>query len=138
MKKLISALLVLAFVMTGFAQKKKRRNNDFTAEQKTELALKKMTLRLDLSKRQQRKIRPLLAEHIADRMQLKHEYKNRARKKLSNDERFERQMAYLDRKIAFKTSMKDILNEKQYERFEKKIARRVYKMKRRIQKRRKA
>ncbi|WP_299617293.1 hypothetical protein [uncultured Tenacibaculum sp.] len=130
MKKMVSVMLVLGFLMTGFAQKKKRRGDDgFSVDQKTELALKKMTLRLDLSERQQNKIRPLLAEQITKREEFR---KNRKAKKLSADERYERQMAHLDKKIAFKSSMKEILNSKQYERFEKMNGRRAHKMKRKM------
>ncbi|WP_299673943.1 hypothetical protein [uncultured Tenacibaculum sp.] len=134
MKKVVAIALVFGFVLTSFAQKKKRRGDDFSVEQKTELTLKKMTLRLDLSERQQNKIRPLLAEQIAKRTEFKknHKAKRKEAKKLSKEERYERQMAHLDRKIAFKNSMKEILNSKQYEQFEKMNGRRAHKMKRKM------
>lgn len=134
MKKVVAIALVFGFVLTSFAQKKKRRSDDFSVEQKTELALKKMTLRLDLSERQQNKIRPLLAKQITKREEFRknRKAKRKEAKKLSADERYEKQMAHLDKKIAFKSSMKEILNSKQYERFEKTNGRRAHKMKRKM------
>ncbi len=138
MKKIISLVLILGLVITVSAQKRKRGSN-FSVEQKTELALKKMTLKLDLTKRQQNRIRPLLAEKIADRKTFKAQRKanKKNRKKLSREEKYERKIAHLDRRIAFKADMKDILNAKQYERFEKMSGRKAHKMKRKMKKRRK-
>ncbi len=132
MKKIGLALMALTLSLTVSAQKSKK-GKDFTVEQKTELALKKMTLDLDLSDRQVNKIRPLLAEKINDRdsHRKNREAKKGERKKLSSDERYKREMARLDKMIAFKANMKDILNDKQYERFEKVAARKKHKMKRR-------
>ncbi|SNR17181.1 hypothetical protein [Tenacibaculum jejuense] len=138
MKKVVAIALVFGFILTSYAQKKKRRGDDFSVEQKTELALKKMTLRLDLSERQQNKIRPMLAEQITRRSTFKknRKAKRKETKQLSKEERYERKMAHLDRKIAFKNSMKDILNTKQYEKFEKMAGKRAHKMKKKLKKRR--
>jgi hypothetical protein len=132
MKKIGLVLMALTLSLTVSAQKRKK-GHGFTVEQKTELALKKMTLDLDLSDRQANKIRPLLAEKINDRdsHRKNREAKKGEHKKLSSDERFKREMARLDKMIAFKANMKDILNDKQYERFEKVAARKKHKMKRR-------
>lgn len=134
MKKAITLALVFGLILTSYAQKKKRRGDDFSVEQKTELALKEMTLRLDLSERQQNKIRPILAKKISKRMEFKKQHNKRRKEatKLSKEERYERKMAHLDSKIAFKNSMKEILNSKQYERFEKMNGRRAHKMKRKM------
>lgn len=117
MKKAFSIILVLGLILTSNAQKRKKGNN-LTVAQKTELSLKKMTLRLDLTERQQNKIRPLLAEKHSklndNRTQRKED-----RKKLSSEERYTKKMQRLDSQIALKGQMKDILNDKQYERFEK-------------------
>ncbi|CAL2057139.1 hypothetical protein [Tenacibaculum sp. 190524A05c] len=132
MKKIVVALIALSLSFTVSAQKRKK-GSDFTVEQKTELALKKMTLDLDLSDRQANKIRPLLAEKISDRSEHRKnkKVKKEDRKRLSSDERFKREMARLDKMIAFKANMKDILNDDQYERFEKIAAHKKHKMKRR-------
>lgn len=132
MKKIIIVLVAVAFSVSVSAQKRKR-GNDFTLAQKTELALKKMTLQLDLSERQQNKIRPLLTEKITDReTHKKHrKAKGEERQKLSSDERYNREVARLDKMIAFKANMRDILDDKQYERFEKIAARKKHKMKKR-------
>lgn len=138
MKKILLFILTVGFITSGIAQKK-RKAPRFSVDQKTELALKKMTLRLDLSERQQKKIRPLLAERFTSRAQKMEERKaNKGeRKKLTTDERYERKIAHLDKKIAFKANMKDILNDKQYERFEKNAGRKAHKIKRKVKKRKK-
>ncbi len=137
MKKIVVALIALSLSFTVSAQKRKK-GSDFSVEQKTELALKKMTLDLDLSERQQNKIRPLLAEKITNRAAHKknRKAKKEERKKLSSDERFKKEMARLDKMIVFKANMKDILNDQQYERFEKIVVRKKHKMKRRGKQRR--
>ncbi|CAM1343891.1 hypothetical protein [Tenacibaculum amylolyticum] len=138
MKKILLFILTVGFITSGIAQKK-RKGPDFSVDQKTELALKKMTLRLDLSERQQKKIRPLLAERFTNRTKKMQERKaNKGeRKKLTTDELYERQIVNLDRKIAFKANMREILNGKQYERFEKNAGRKAHKMKRKVKKRKK-
>lgn len=142
MKKII-ALLVLAvgFTLTTQAQKGKR--GDFeklTVAQQTELAVKKMTLKLDLTAAQQRKIKPLLAEKIAKRKTMHEKRKamkesGKERKKLSANERFAKKSQMLDAQIAFKADMKRILNEKQYERFEKMAARKKHGAKKKMKRR---
>ncbi|WP_299162363.1 hypothetical protein [uncultured Tenacibaculum sp.] len=139
MKKII-ALLVLAigFTLTSQAQKGKR--GDFeklTVAQQTELAVKKMTLKLDLTAAQQRRVKPLLAEKIAKRKTMHEKRKamkesGKKREKPSADERFAKKSKMLDAQIAFKADMKRILNEKQYERFEKMAARKKHKLKKKM------
>jgi hypothetical protein len=62
MKKLASILvLVFAFSLTTLAQNKEKRDCvKMTTEQQTDLAVKKMTLALDLSDKQQSQIKPLI------------------------------------------------------------------------------
>ncbi|WP_272151892.1 hypothetical protein [Tenacibaculum aiptasiae] len=142
MKKLI-ALFVLAVGFTLTTQAQKGKKGDFeklTVEQQTELAVKKMTLKLDLTPAQQRKIKPLLAEKIAKRKAMHEKRKamkesGKERKKLTADERFAKKSAMLDAQIAFKADMKRILNEKQYERFEKMAAKMKHKAKKKMKRR---
>lgn len=130
MKKAFSLLLVLGLILTSTAQKRKK-GNDLTVAQKTELSLKKMTLRLDLTERQQNRIRPLLTEKYAH-FNNNHKRNKKDRKKLSSEERYAKKMQRLDSKIALKSKIREILNDKQYEKFEKSFLNK----KRRIAKRR--
>ncbi|MGB1042180.1 MAG: hypothetical protein ACPGU6_02210 [Tenacibaculum sp.] len=144
MKKLVTVLmLTIGFTLATQAQREKRNNHELlTNEQQTELAVKKMTLKLDLTPAQQRQIKPLLAEKIADRKAMKKKRKamkenGKKREKLSADERYAKKSEMLDKQIAFKGEMKRILNEKQYERFEKMAAKRKHGAKKKIKKHRK-
>ncbi len=142
MKKIV-ALLVLAvgFTITTQAQTGERGEHEkLTAEQQTELAVKKMTLKLDLTPAQQRQIKPLLAEKIAKRKTMHAKRKamkesGKKREKLSADERYAKKSKMLDAQIAFKADMKRILNEKQFERFEKMTAKRKHGAKKKLKKR---
>ena len=98
MKKIIGILvLAVVFTISNHAQKGKR--GDFeklTKEQQTELAVKKMTLKLDLTPAQQRQIKPLLAQRVTKRKALYAKRKARKEKgmkgeELSANERFEKQ-----------------------------------------------
>ena len=62
MKKLVKIIvLVFAFTLTVQAQKKKgNKGAKLTIEQQTTLAVKKMTLALDLSDKQQQQIKPIV------------------------------------------------------------------------------
>lgn len=122
MKKIASILiLVFAFTLTVQAQKKDRRErgDDFTTSQKATLAVKKMALALDLSDRQQKQLQPVLMNQMADRMatRTKMNTMRQSGKRPSNNEKFEMASAHLDKKIAFKNSMKQILNHEQFEQF---------------------
>ena len=142
MKKIVTLLvLAVGFTLTTQAQKGKRNNLEkLTVKQQTELAVKKMTLKLDLTSSQQRQIRPLLADRIAKR-KVMHEKRKamkesaKMRKELSATERFEKKSQLLDRKIAFKAEMKRVLNKQQYERFEKISARKMHKAKKKMKNR---
>ena len=124
MKKIITIiLLVFAFTLTAQAQKGKRkmRAEKLSTEQQTILAVKKMTLSLDLTASQQNELKPLVAKKISDR---KAHYKKmkatqKERKKLSANERFAKVNERLDNQIAMKRKMKNILNKEQFEKFEK-------------------
>jgi acyl-CoA reductase-like NAD-dependent aldehyde dehydrogenase len=125
MKKLASILiLVFAFTLTAQGQKKgmERENGPkLTVEQQTDLAIKKMTLGLDLTEKQQSQIKPLISTQAAARikaMQTRKEHKE-ANKKPSSDEIYAMKSNQLDNQIAFKSKMKEILNKEQFEKFEK-------------------
>ncbi|NQX86697.1 MAG: hypothetical protein HRT67_12470 [Flavobacteriaceae bacterium] len=92
---------------------------DFSAEQITTIRTKKMTLELDLSKDQQAKIYKLNLEAAKDRKAM---LKARAAKKdnnkdakLSTEERYNLANERLDKQIAHKNALKQILSEAQFE-----------------------
>ncbi|AUC20959.1 hypothetical protein BTO15_01990 [Polaribacter sejongensis] len=126
MKKLASILvLVFAVTFTTQAQKKRGGNGErdfkLTAEQHATLAVKKMTLTLDLSEKQQNQIKPLLMAQMAERKTAMAERKaNRADKKRPTaDEMYAMKNERLDKRIAMKNRMKEILNKEQLEKFGK-------------------
>jgi protein CpxP len=124
MKKLASILiLVFAFTVTVHAQKKGKQNErgpKLTVEQNANLAVKKMTLGLDLSEKQQSQIKPLItAQAAARKAAMVSRKENRtADKKPSADEIYAMRSAQLDNQIAFKNKLRNILNKEQFEKFE--------------------
>lgn len=135
MKKIIGFLVFVISISTSVnAQKEKKEK--MTVEQQTELAVKKMALKLDLTDSQQRRVKPLLAEQINEKKELRSKRKamKESGKKPSADERYAVANSRLNKLIAFKTEMKSILNEKQYERFEKMTAKKMHKRKKKAKK----
>ena len=134
MKKTIAlVVLALTFSMNTQAQKKQSREKgkDLTIEQKTTLAVKKMTLNLDLSDDQQNQVRPLITKKITDRSKMK---ENRELKKsTSSIDHFQIKSERLDKMIAFKREMKQILNAKQSEKFEKSSNRKMNQKKKHLE-----
>lgn len=123
MKKIASILvLVFAFTITTQAQKKRKQERpQLTTEQKVDLAVKKMALNLDLSAAQQNKIKPLIAQKMANHKSMieKRRALRKADKKPTSDEIYEMRSKQLDNQIAMKKEMKNILNKDQFEKFEK-------------------
>ena len=129
MKKIISILvLVFAVTFTTQAQNKKGERGEkgpkLTIEQRTSLAVKKMTLALDLSEKQQNQIKPILMAQMSERkasMDKRKEAKGNKEKKgkPTADEMYAMQVKRLDHQIIMKNSMKNILNKDQFEKFEK-------------------
>ncbi|WP_299058658.1 hypothetical protein [uncultured Polaribacter sp.] len=123
MKNLVSILvLVFAITFTTQAQKKKEyKRPKLTTEQHTNLAIKKMTLALDLSEQQQNEIKPILMEKMAERKAAmeKRKASKEDKKRPTADEMYAMQMQRLDNQIAMKSKMKSILNKEQFEKFEK-------------------
>ena len=124
MKK-IASILVLVFAFTFVAQAQKKRKKmkgaELSVEQQTTLAVKKLTLALDLTDSQQNQIKPLIAEKIADRKANfeKRKTAKKESKKLSADERYAKENKRLDKGIAMQNDMKRILNDEQYAKFKK-------------------
>ena len=136
MKKIASILiLVFAFTFVAQAQKreKKMKGSKLSVEQQTTLAVKKLTLALELTDVQQRQIKPLIANKIADRKAHFEKMKTAKKegKKLSADERYAKANERLDKEIAMQNEMKRILNDEQYAKFKKMKKGRKEKMKKR-------
>ncbi len=132
MKKTVITAMVLGIGLSSFGQKhNKKEFKHFSPEQRTELAVKRMTLKLDLTPEQQSKIKPVLTENFKQRELARNERKasKDKKEKLTSDDRFAIQSKHLDQKIAFKNDMKRILNNDQFERFEKMANRRMCKTK---------
>lgn len=119
MKKLLIVVIMMSSLVT-FAQDRKMKREEFTPEQRVELQVKKMTLELDLNDKQQNDMKKLLTEQAKKRQaaKAKHEATKESGKTPTNEERFAMRSKMMDEKIAFKSEMKKILNEKQMEKWE--------------------
>jgi protein CpxP len=134
MKKI--ALIALAFLALQATAQEKRVDRpqkerkemaqkflNLSAEDMATLQTKKMTLHLDLNGSQQAKIHKLNLEHataIKTKMQARKAAKESGTaQKPSDEDRFKMMNTMLDRQIATKQKMKDILNAEQYEKWGK-------------------
>lgn len=123
MKKLwIVAFVFIGLQVTAQESETSRKNRpDFTAEEMANLELKKLTLALDLTNAQQNKIAPLLLESAKDRKEKRAQFEaNKEKNERPNKETHLKMLnERLDKQIAMKRKMRDILTDAQYERFEK-------------------
>lgn len=124
MKNLVIAMMVLLST-AGIAQEKRNHMHaerpQFTPEQQTELIVKKLTLELDLSDKQQNEIQQITSKRQTLRNALRKEIvsKRAENKKLTSDEKFVLKSKALDAQIAHKKEMKKILSSEQFEKWEK-------------------
>lgn len=141
MKKLASILvLVLAVTFSTQAQKKRdHKRPEFTIEQQADLSVKKMTLALDLSNKQQNQIKPLIIAKMTERKAFvtKRKEAKKEDKKPTSDQMYAIKSKMLDNQIAMKNSMKEILNKEQFDKFEKMHKKRMMKGKKMMKKGRK-
>ncbi|WP_295985197.1 hypothetical protein [uncultured Algibacter sp.] len=132
MKKiLIIAVALLALQVTAQEQQRERSNKqgkslkmmDLSAEDAAALQTKKMTLHLDLNKSQQAEIKKINLENATKRKAMMAERKARKKsgeiQKPTQEQRLEMVNTKLDRKIAMKAKMKNILDKEQYTKWEK-------------------
>ncbi len=123
MKNIASILVfVFAFALTtGAQQKRKEKRDNLSVEQRTELAVKKMTLALNLSDKQQNEIKPLLVAQAKEREVALEKRKalRDSNTKPTKEELYAMRTQQLDAQIDFKSKMKAILKTDQFERFEK-------------------
>lgn len=123
MKNIITFLaFAFTFTFTAEAQKKRtKKHPKLSVEQHANLAIKKMTLALDLSKKQQNQIRPILVSKIAEKKAVMEKRKEarKNKKKPTADEIYAMKSKQLDNQILMKNKMKNILNKEQFEKFDK-------------------
>lgn len=129
MKKVIFIALVLLSSLT-FAQQKgsgkmgkngqMNQRESLTPEQQTELQVKRMTLHLDLTAKQQEEMKKVVLENTKKREVKKVEIqaKRAEGKTPTSEERFEMQNQRLDNQIAMKAELKKILTKEQMGKFE--------------------
>lgn len=118
----MACFALLAF--TTHAQEKPRlksaENKHISAEQRTHLKLKELTLALDLNAAQQKEIAQMLQEKQAKRAasQTAMKEKRAEKAKAEANARYERKNQMLDARIAEKARMKKILSADQYAKWE--------------------
>lgn len=137
--------MIVALVFAGLqmnAQDKKRDQiregrqdrmammNDLSAEEMANLKTKKMTLHLDLTSAQQEKVKAIVLEESqmrkAKMLEMKSKKDAGTLQKPSKEQRLEMMNERLDKQIAMKAKMKDILNEEQYARWEQSMSKRSH------------
>ena len=136
MKKLIMATIAICTIQIASAQgpnKNRKAMANLEPEEIATLQTKKMTLHLDLDDAQQDKIYEINLENAKMRKAKMEERKARRENgdttKPTKEERFTMANDMLDHKIAVKAKMKEILNDEQYAKWEKIMAKRASKMK---------
>jgi len=94
-------------------EQRKEMKANFTPEQHAELHAKKMTLALDLNDPQQQKVKQLFLDMA------KNKPARSKMKEMTDQQKFEAKSAMLDRRIAMKKQLKEILTEEQFTKWEK-------------------
>lgn len=128
MKKVILlGLLMIGFM--GLAQnvrgENKHRDNlqDLSPEQMATLQTKRMTLALDLNEAQQKQLQKVNLDQAISREEKMKEMKTKKEggemTKPTSDERYTMHTEKLDKQIAHKAQMKQLLSKEQYEKWEK-------------------
>jgi hypothetical protein len=133
MKKLIIVMIALV-TFSSHAQQKERKFKserkemlkDLTPEEAATLQTKKMTLHLDLTDGQQRDIKLINLKNAKLRKSKREGHKD-VDSKPTKEERLKMMNERLDQQIATKKKMKNILNEGQYEKWEKSLKHRAEK-----------
>ena len=129
MKKVIFIAVLLASTLT-FAQQRgsgkmgenapMNPSESFTPEQQAELQVKRMTLHLDLTTKQQEEIKKIVLESTKkrDAKRAEMQAKRAEGKEASSEERYAMQNQRLDNQIAMKAELKKILSKEQMEKWE--------------------
>lgn len=113
-------VLCVTFSLTAQPNRHQRPEHNFSIEQKTTLLLKKMTLSLELSDKQQQKMRPLVAEMVSNKEEMMTAVKANMGKRpeLSSEEAYAKMIEKLDYQIAFQKKVKSILDDDQFEKYQ--------------------
>lgn len=112
-------MALTTFAITAQNKSEDRKENrsqlreNLTPEQRAELHAKKMTLDLNLNETQQAQVRQLLLD-----MQKTKPERPENKKEMTPAQKFEAKNAMLDRRIAMKKAMKEILTEEQFAKWE--------------------
>lgn len=122
-------IIILLAILTGslaVAQPQKRsgehpRQNqkamhDFTPEQIAELQTKQLTLALDLTASQQTSVKQINLKLAQDR---KANAPKKEGESLSSEQRYYKMIAHLDKQIEVKDSFRAVLNDEQFEKWQK-------------------
>ena len=122
-KAILASVLMICITFAAMAQPnhKKQQKPQFTSEQEATLAVKKLTLSLDLSSSQQEKMYPLLLDVISKKkamMEARKENKGQ-RPEMSSDEIYAKMVEKLDAQIAFQGKVKAILKKDQFEKWQR-------------------
>ena len=131
-------MALTTFAITAQNKNEDRKENrsqlreNLTPEQRAELHAKKMTLDLNLNETQQAQVNQLLLD-----MEKNKPERPENRKEMTDVQKFEAKNAMLDRRIAMKKEMKQILTEEQFTKWEngKQYQERRFKNKKRKEKR---
>ena len=111
---------------------------DMSVEQLATLHTKKLTLALDLTEDQQKKVMEISLEEVelrkSKREAMKAKKESGEWKKPTSDERFEMENTFLDHQIAHQQKMKEVLTEDQYQTWKKLKLKRAMNGKKRMQK----
>ncbi len=122
-------IAILLIGTVGMAQRgNSRGHRNLNPEQVATLQTKKMTLALDLTEVQQNAVQKLYleqAEYRKSKMEERKERREKEEARPTKEERFEMAEEKLDRAIAHKAAMKEILSADQYEKWEKMQARKA-------------
>lgn len=115
----------------GPRQERSQQKESLAPAQQAALQTKKMTLALDLNSKQQKAVESLFMVQANERESMRSDRDNKKefanKERPSKKERYERSMAQLDKKIAHKTAMKEILTEDQFKKWEKEMGLRAHK-----------
>jgi len=98
-----------------------RQGSELTSEQKVALQSKKMALKLDLNENQQKQIHKLMLKSAEERNKFREENRQNRKNgiKPTSEQKFNRENIRLEKQMAHKNEMKKILNEDQYEKWQK-------------------
>ncbi|MDC7999675.1 hypothetical protein POV26_01355 [Aequorivita todarodis] len=120
MKKVLLIFMALAtFAVNAQNRNAERKENrkemkaKLTPEQRADLKTKKMTLALDLTASQQQKVKQLILKVENEKPERPENWKE-----MTDTQKYEAKSAMLDRRIAMKKELKEILTEEQMTKWE--------------------